>query len=144
MSADIIAALVAFVKADASTAALVGSRVYGVELPKDEADARARKIIVLKPSGEATLIGSLGGGSYVEHTTQRFDVFSYGETPVEVEKVRGAVNLALKRLRRTVSLSVLIHWCNSAGGFTSRRDPDIFWPFNFQSYQTLFAENNVT
>ncbi len=136
MSADITTALVTFLKADGPLAALVGTRVFGVELPPAEASLMPRRAVVLQPSGGSTLTE----GGYVEHTAQRFDVFSYGETPFEVEKVRRAVFDALKALRRSVTSSVLIHWCDPAGGFANLRDPDTKWPINFQSFQAFFAE----
>jgi len=79
-------------------------------------------------------------GSYVEHTAQRIDVFSYGETPFEAERVRRAVFDALKALQREVSAGVLIHWCDPAGGYANIRDPDTKWPINFQSFQAFHAE----
>ena len=136
MSADIILGLVTFLLADTPVAALVGTRVFGIELPDSEAASMPRKAVVLTPSGGATLTG----GSYVEHTGQRFDVFSYGETPFESERVRRAVFDALKALQREVKSGVLIHWCEPAGGFANLRDTETDWPINFQSFQAFHAE----
>ena len=139
MSADITSALVAFLKADGPLAALVDARVYGVELPLAEASLMPRSACVVQPSGGSTLTE----GTYVALTGQRFDVFSYGETPFEVEKVRRAVYDALKALRRSLTTGVLIHWCDPAGGFANLRDPDTTWPINFQSFQAFYAETAV-
>lgn len=136
MSADIIAGLVTFLKADAPLTALVGARVFGLELPASEAKSMPRPTVVLQASGGSTLVE----GSYVEHTAQRIDVFSYGETPFEAERVRRAVFDALKALQREVSAGVLIHWCDPAGGYANIRDPDTKWPINFQSFQAFHAE----
>ncbi len=136
MSADIIDALITFLKADTPLAALVGTRVFGIELPIAEAALMPRTAVLLQPSGGSTLVE----GSYVEHTAQRFDVFSYGETPFESEKVRRAVFDALKALQRSLNAGVLIHWCDPAGGFANLRDPDTKWPINFQSFQAFYAE----
>ncbi len=95
-----------------------------------------RMAVVVQPSGGATLTEN----SYVEHATQRFDVFSYGETPFESERVRRVVFDALKALQRVVSAGVLIHWCDPAGGFANLRDPGTKWPVNFQSFQAFYAE----
>lgn len=139
MSADITAALVVFLKANGPVATLVGTRVFGFELSVSEAGSMPRAAVVLKPSGGAPLTE----GSYVEHVAQRFDVFSYGETPFESERVRRAVFDALKALRRAVSANVLIHWCDPAGGFANLRDTDTKWPVNFQSFQAFYAETTA-
>ena len=136
MSADPVAALVAFLKADAGVAALVADRVYGLELPANQSGSMPRKAVVLQASGGV----SLAAGSSLEHDTQRIDAFGYGETPFEAELVRRAVFDALKPLRRVVSAGVLIHWVEPAGGWTNGRDPAADWPVNFQSFQAFFAE----
>ncbi len=136
MSQDIIKGLIVFLQADTPLAALVGTRVFGNELPRAEADNMPRKAVVLQPSPGPTLTG----GSYLKHTAQSFDVFSYGETVFESERVRRAVFDALKPLQREVSAGVLIHWCDPAGGFANLRDPDTRWPINFQSFQAFYAE----
>ena len=136
MSADPIAALVAFLKADAGVIALAGTRVFGLELPATEAAPMPRKAVVLQASGGP----SLAAGSYLEHDTQRVDAFSYGETPFEAQRLRRAVFDALKPLRRVVVTSTLLHWVEPAGGFATQRDPDADWPRAFQSFQVFFAE----
>lgn len=133
--ADLAGALVAFLKADAATAAIAGTRVFAGELPAEEAASMPRAGIVLAPSGGP----SLTGGSYVEHDTQRIDLFAYGATPRAAEQLRDTAALALRRLRRTVSAGVLIHWAQPAGGATSARDPDATWPRAFQSFQIFHA-----
>lgn len=140
MSADVIEGLVSFLRGDAALDLLVGNRVYGLELPADEAAEMPRKAVVLKASGGSTITG----GSYLEATGQTFDIFSYGETPYESERVRRAVFDALKALQREVSADVLIHWCEPAGGFANLRDPDTNWPINFQSFQAFYAETAIT
>ncbi len=136
MSADVIDGLITFLKADAPLTALVGTRVFGLELPAAEAGEMPRTAVVVQPSGGSTLTE----GTYAPLTAQRVDVFSYGETPFEAERVRRAVFDALKALRRAVNASVLIHWCDPAGGFANLRDPDTTWPINFQSFQAFYAE----
>ncbi len=135
MSEDIVAALVTFTKADGGVAALVGTRVFGLELPASEAASMPRKAVVLKPSGGP----SLAAGSYSEHDTQRIDVFAYGETLYEAESVRRAVSDAFRALRRGKTGTTLIHWVEPAGGWASQRGADVSWPVAFQSFQALYA-----
>lgn len=136
MSADVVAALVAFLKADAGVAALAGSRVFGLELPAGEAASMPRHAVVLRASGGP----SLTAGSYAEHATQRIDAFSYGATPFEAERLRRTVFDGLKPLQRVVAAGVLVHWVDPAGGWSTLRDPDGDWPVAFQSFQAFFAE----
>ncbi|MFZ5747900.1 MAG: tail completion protein gp17 [Pseudomonadota bacterium] len=137
--ADAIAALVAYLKADAATAAIAGARIFGGELPPDEGAAMPRAAIVLAASGGS----SLTGGSYVEHDTQRVDLFAYGATPHAAEQLRDVAAMALRRLRRGVWAQVLVHWVQPAGGSTGARDPDAAWPRAFQSFQIFHALNPV-
>lgn len=137
MSADVIAGLVAYLKADAGVSGLAGTRVFGLELPGGQAGAMPRHAVVLQASGGV----SLTAGSYVEHDTQRVDAFSYGATPFQAERLRRAVFDALKPLRRAVAAGVLIHWVEPAGGWSTLRDPDGHWPVAFQSFQAFFAQD---
>ncbi len=135
MSQDIIAALVAVLKADGAVAALVGTRVFGIELPASEAADMPRQAVVLSPSGGS----SLAAGSFIEHDTQRVDAFCYGETLFIAETLRRAVSDAFRALRRGKTGTTLIHWVKPAGGWTSQRDTDADWPRAFQSFQAYFA-----
>ena len=135
MSEDIISALVVMLKADGGITALVGTRVFGVELPGGEAASMPRKAVVLSPSGGV----SLAAGSYINHDTQRVDAFSYGETLFEADKVRRAVFDAFRVRRRGKTGTTLIHWIESAGGWVSQRDADAAWPRSFQSFQVYHA-----
>jgi hypothetical protein len=134
-AADPIAALVALLLADASVAALVGTRGFGGELPAGETGSMPRKAFVLRGSGGVPLTGA----SFVEHDAQRIDLFAFGETPREAEKVRAACALALRRARRQLVSGVLIHWVNPAGGFSQGREPETEWPRSFQSFQCFHA-----
>ena len=138
--ADLIGAVVALLKADTATAAQVGVRVFGGELPPAETALMPRKAIVLTPSGGT----SLTSGSFVEADTQRFDLFAYGATPAEAEALRDTAALALRRARRRVWAGVLIHWLKPAGGATNARDANAQWPRAFQSFQALHALNSVS
>ena len=137
--ADIIAALIAVLTADPQVAALAGTRVFGIELPRSEAASMPRKCLVLQPSGGATLTD----GSYLEHTAQRVDLFAYGETPYEAHRLSRAAAAALKQLRRRVANAVLVHWVDPAGGYFTGRDPDADWPVVFQSFQAFYAETEI-
>ena len=137
---DARAAVIAILKADTDTAALVGTRVFGDELPRSETDDMPRKAVVISSAGGASL-------SYTTATlpleAQRLDVFCYGETLFEAEKVRRAVYGALKGVERETSASVLIHWVRPAGGAMAGRDPNADWPVKWNSWQLLADERSA-
>lgn len=140
MTADPIAAVVALLEADADVAALVGTRVYGGELPAGEADSMPRAAIVVMPTDGP----SFAAESTVEHDTQRMDILAYGKTGHEAARVRAAAAAALTAALRVVSGGVLIHWVKSAGGFSSQREPDVGWPVAAQSWDVFFALSPAT
>lgn len=135
---DLIGALVALLKADAGVAALAGTRVFGLELPRDQVDAMPRKGVIVRPSGG---VSPLGG--YVEATAERVDAISWGGTPYEADRVSMAVLVALRRARRQVvdvaGTGVLIHSAEEAGGRLSIRDEETGWPAMTQAFQVLYA-----
>lgn len=138
--ADLIGAIVAFLKADAALAALVGTRVFGGELPEGETANMPRRAIVVRKSGGV----SRTGDSYLEHDTKRVDVFAYGATPYEASQVLETAALALRRLRRSVHAGVLLHTAEQASGALPGREPTTEWPREFQSFQVLHALEQVT
>lgn len=137
--ADIIEALVGLLKADAATAALVGARVYGGELPPDETANMPRAALLVKPSGGI----SLTGGSYVRADTQRIDLRGYGATPAQAAAVLAVGSTALSMMRRGTWAGILIHSVSSAGGFSTQRDPNTFWPRAIRSFQVFHALDPV-
>ncbi len=134
MIQDHVTAVQEYLKADVDIVALVGTRVFGIELPELESNFMPRKAIVIKQSG------GLGSGGYLEHSSSRMDVFCYGETPYQARTVRREVYNVLKQLIRTVVDSTLIHSISPEGGPLDLRDPDTQWPVVFESYQVYAAE----
>ena len=53
--------------------------------------------------------------------------------------MRRAVFDAFRVRRRGVTGTTLIHWIESAGGWSSQREPDTKWPRAFQSIQVYHA-----
>lgn len=137
---DTQAALVAILKADAAVAALVGTRVFGDELPRAETDSMPRKCIVVQHAGGA-------GPSFTQGTLPLeapvFNVFCYGETGFQARSVRLAVHGALRGVERRTILDTLIHWVKSAGGAIYGRDPDTDWPVHWSSWQALADERTT-
>ncbi|RKR03574.1 tail completion protein gp17 [Maricaulis maris] len=136
---DIIGAVTAVLKADAPVAAVLTTRVFGGELPPDEARHMPRPAVVIRPSGGV----SSAQGSNVQHDTQRFDLVAYGATPSKADSLRRKCRRALTNVERLTVAGALIHWIQPAGGFSSGRDGDADWPYAFQSFQIYHALNEV-
>lgn len=135
---NLIGALVALLKDDVGVAALVDTRVFGAELPRDQVEDMPRKGVIVRLSGGVTPVGG-----YVEVTAERVDAISWGATPYEADTVSLAVRGALKRVRRQVvdvdGTGVLIHSAEEAGGRLSIRDQETNWPAITQAFQVLYA-----
>lgn len=131
--ADLEGGVVAYLKADTATAALVSTRVFGGELPASETASMPRGAIVARASGGV----SLTGDSTLEHDTQRVDVFAFGPTPRKAARVMRAAVLALRRLTPGVYAGCFIHWANPASGSIAGREPVTEWPRQFQSFQVM-------
>jgi hypothetical protein len=138
--ADLVAALQSVLLADAGIASATGGRVFGGELPEAEAEHMPRAAIVLRASGGS----SLTSGSFVPHDTQSIDLLAYGDTPLRADELARRCRLVFIGLRRRVAAGCLIHWIDSAGGLSARRDRDGFWPYALQSFQIFHALEEVS
>lgn len=138
--ADIISAIVDVLKADAGVTGLAATHVYGDELAPDATALMPRAAIVIQASGGVPFQPA----SKLKLETQRFDLVAYGATPHEADRLRRLGYDALRAIERQVAAGVMIHWVQSAGGMLAGRDRDGKWPFAFQSFQTLFASEEIT
>jgi hypothetical protein len=138
--ADLEAGIRAFLLAQASVTALVETRVFAGELPEDEAAPMPRKALLVRLSGGVSTTGE----SKLQHDTQRFDLFAFGETPFEAGRTLAAAALALRGLETGTFAGCRIFWVNSAGGRSQGREPGTEWPRHFQSFQALFGLNQVS
>lgn len=138
MSADIVGAMVTLLKSLTDITDLVGDRVFGIELPDEEAASMPRMAIVIRPAGGVSPVGG-----FVKHTAARFDVISWGETPFESDRLGRAVFKALKQARRQKITAgdhdVLFHWAEDAGGRIPVRDGQTNWPASTQPFQIFHA-----
>lgn len=135
MSVDPIYGLVGYLAADAGVSALVGTRVFGGELPRSENGSMPRQAVVVQPAG-----GGIMGLAYQDYGDFRVDVSCYGATPLDAWALYLAVHSALKSLRREVSHSALLHWARPSSKGLSGRDTDTDWPLVISSWQVFAAE----
>jgi hypothetical protein len=139
---DYITGVRAFLLADASVAALVSTRVYGVELPDSDAEVKAmpRKAVVLVPAGGDLLVGRR---SYLRVSDPRMDVFSYGETAYETSRVDRAVRGALKQMRRNTQGTTMLYSADPVSTARVFRDPDTEWRSLVSTYTVLHSEVTI-
>jgi hypothetical protein len=139
--ANPIAALVTFLKADASVASLAGTRIWGGELPRSVIEgASAVPIAIVVDPGGGT---QSHGRGYQEYGDTRIDIRCYAPSPAAAYNLYLAANAALKQLTRRTVGGVVLHWARQAGGPLTLRDGDTDWPYVFASYQVLAAEVKV-
>ena len=133
---DPIAAMIVWLLADADIALAVGTRVYGVELPKEETPGQPQKSIVVKPgAGPMVRMGCARLGARV------MEFWAYGGSPGEAGALSLLVYQKLKfELDRVDINNTLIHDAVPVSQGVALRDPDTNWPFQMQSFQITVAE----
>jgi len=133
---DPLAALRQVLLADRAIQDLCESRVYVGELPPLEADAQARKAVLLAPTGGVERRGS---GPIMR---TRFTAWCYGESLVEAGRMDRAVQECLGNLsRRTVDLA-LIHSVFPSRSATGR-DANTGWPLQYSTMTVIFDEREA-
>lgn len=135
---DPVAAFVSFLKDDPDTVALVGTRVYGGELPTPVQKQMPLRCVVLQPSG-----GGASGRGWLTVLGLRLDVRCYATRPDEAMAVYLAVHGALKQMRRNVQDGTVLHWAAPVSSAMSLRDPDAEWPFVLSVWETLSGEEEA-
>ncbi len=141
MIPDPVAAIVAFLQADTALTALVSTRVFGAELPRDEVSSMPRKCVLVRRSG---IGASAGNRSRIAFSRPRMDVFSHGETPKQAALVDLAAYEALKQMEPNTRGVCRLHDATLVGGPIDLREQDTKWPLVFRSYLVAAAEVAVS
>ena len=139
MARDTLAAAILLLKADVEVALLVNTRVFGEELPPEEAADMPRAAVLLRTSSNAA-----GIGGYSRLEVNGIDAYCFGETPAQAEEVRRAVHEAFKQARRAVVEETLLHSFDQIGSPRADRDPDTQWPYSLSSWRMLASERQAT
>lgn len=134
MIQDLLAALVANLRAVPAVAALVGERVYGLELPAAETAHMPRLAVVVSPAGGA----DRGFTRSLALEAMRVDVRCYGATLHEASLLRRVVRAHLRTVERVRVGTVLIHYATPAGGVAENRADG--WPYAWESWSVLASE----
>lgn len=139
MARDVLAAAILLLKADVEVALLVDTRVYGEEVPPEEASEMPRAAILLRSAQNAA-----GYGGYARIEVMGIDAYCFGETPAQAEEVRRAVHEAFKQANRVIFEETLLHSFDQIGSTRAQRDPDTLWPYSLSSWRTLASERQAT
>lgn len=137
---DPVAAVIALLKDDATVSGLVGTRVFGGELPESENVSMPRACVTITRAGTASVNQT---DSYLEVGRVRVDVRCYGASPYEGDRVYRAVYGALKQMRRVVKSGVMLLSVSEETGGQMLRDPDAHWAFTFSSWRIMASERTV-
>lgn len=127
---DPIADIVTLLLADNAVAALVDERVFGAELPADEAKDMPRAAIVVSPAGGPGRPGT------VKYRRLRVDTICFGADLLESWQVHAAVREVLETLAHRDSSLFSIEMSSEAA---NARDPVKQWPTCYASYRVLTA-----
>lgn len=125
--------------AEATSDADVGQRVFGFELPLEQAGRMPRTAIVIAPAG-----------GFAERLPEvvdrvRVDVRAYAGSHDEAMRLAVLVRARLRALTRyTSTLGLVLHAVKRAGGYVPLREQAGGWPFVLRSYFVLFDETLVT
>jgi len=133
---DVLSALIAYLKADAEVAALVGARVYGGELPEADVASMPRKCVIVR------LAGGTERARSARIARVRADIFSYGEGYKEAGQVDGAVTDALADLRRSTYSSTLLQ-ASGYGGPFQLKEPMHGWKYIARTALVAFDERTA-
>jgi len=140
MLADILPAVLDYLRNDVDVTALVGTRVYGVEAPNEppfDANGNLLRFVVVSPAGT-------GLGWYqrsdVPISSDRYEVRCYGPSHYEALRVYRAVHPALRQMSRHTRNGVQLFNAQQTGGPMSLRDPDAHWPFVLAYYTIVASE----
>lgn len=140
MIPDVVAAIVAFLRATPSVTAVVGDHVYGGELPRDlpaDGTGMPTQCVVIQASP-----GGYGAyrRSFIKAGHSRIDLRCYGPDPIGAMEVYRAIHPVLKHAPQFSQDGTLIYSINQEIGASALREPDTLWPFVFTSYDVFAAE----
>jgi hypothetical protein len=133
---DPLEALVSYLAADSDVASLAGSRVYGAELPGEDADDMPQYAVVVQDAG------GFGSRSESPQYNARFDVFAYGPDTETAKQLQLACIGALRQIKRKVLNSTILYSAIKETGPFPGRTPEGLWPFSFSvwSVETNYQE----
>lgn len=136
--ADPITTLRAYLVTQTTVTDVVTTRVFGEELPGDEAQNMPREAIVLATSGGRV---RLGAASNMDVGNYSIAVRCYHKTLYEARALDRIVYEAMMAINRwaVVGQGGLHYAVQDSGPFVMR-DPDTDWPFALSTYNVMTGE----
>lgn len=135
---DAISATIAALKDSAAVTALVGTRVFGAELPAAETVPMARESIVVAIAGTPST--SPGTSDWIKWSRRRVDVRCYGPSFARAMLVAVTAEAQLKGWTRKAVGGILIDVFTHTAGPIQFRDPDLDWPTVITTWNVLHAD----
>lgn len=134
-TADPIAAILTYLKADPDVTALATTRIFGAELPQTLAGVMPKQAIVVRYAG--------GFGLFQQQlvSSWRIDVWAYGETPHQASLLSRTVHGRLKTFTPQMIDGIKIYTIQESAGPISIREPDTTWPAVISSWLIYFADD---
>ena len=129
---DTRSALLAYLKTVSDVTAVVGTRVWGDEIPRDEIEQMPQMAVVFNATSDPPPLWATRG---LPLEVQAYDVYCYGVTLAEADLVRRTIHNALNEIRRELQDAVLIHWARLIGGGGVGRDDETDWPVSAESWE---------
>ena len=138
MAKDVIQATIDILKADPGVAGLCEDRVFGGELPGDQAESMPKQAVVVR-----RISGGAGAGGFTDVERGTLETLCWGESFLEADEVRQAVHAALKQARRQEKQDFLIHGYNPLTSPVTDRDAETQWPFSLMAWEFMASEIEV-
>lgn len=115
---------------------VTSGRIFRPELPDTEPDLMPRACIVVRRAGGYAMFA----GGQVPVGDPILDLFCWGETQLEAERVASEVLTALRALRTSTFDNARLYWARIAGGPNPFDDPETHWPCMVVSAQVAHCE----
>lgn len=135
---DLLSGIVALMRADVNISDMVGTKVYGMELPRREINSMPQKLIIV------STIGGWPQYGHMQLNRNIVEVRCFGEDYKAAWEVYTATHLFFKNLNRQVYDTLLVHAATPVNGPISLQDPRFEWPNMLTTWRLLVAEAPVT
>ena len=113
---------------------IAGGRIFGVELPKSEADQMPRQAVVVSPAGGPEDV------TFQQVTVDRLDFICFGATVTDALQVSTAVHRRLKFFDGGMFAGRKVHNFTRSSGRSFFRDPDTDWPVFVETWLIRVAD----
>ncbi len=135
---DVISALVTYLKAQSDISTLLGTKVFGLELPKSESVSMPHKAIVIVDSG------SVRAADYSDISNARLDFRCYGKTPFAARLVYRTLTPILRDLEKSVTGATFLYSAVHTSGPYPVRDVETDWSVTIDTWMVAMQETIVT